>query len=193
MRIRIVAIFLILFGFTYQLIAQKNTQYNDFALSDFKLEHHLLIGSIAGKRVDKLNHKLAVHYLGNLAYQKHAIGIGVGFENEDYFYVMPAYLHYSYQLWKNVKLPKPYTEIGLAFNREKDIFLANSFSGILVAGGFMQSFKISKRTFLQLKIGYRYQETSTVLLSPSWGTGQGTETLIKHKMHRINAMVGIKL
>lgn len=192
MRIRILTILGLILVLINNLAGQNETKSNDFDQPIFELNHQLLIGTVAGKRSQNLNHRLSVQYLSTLNYNKHDLGLGVGFENENYFNLLPAYFFYSYNFWKKNNLPQPFTEIGLAFNTEREISFSNSIPGIFLSAGLIHSVKLTHSIALQIKCGYRYQETSTLRLLPTGGAQPPNENLVKHQMHRIQFMVGIK-
>jgi hypothetical protein len=192
MPIRILPIILLFGFFSHDVFGQNEYSYDFPAV--FDLNHHILIGSTSGKRVEQFDHQISIHYLSTIIFKRYDMGLGVGFENEKYFYLLPTYFHFSYNPWKKNNLPRPYANVGMAFNSERDISLSNSIPGILLSGGIKHSIQIGKNAFLQIKLGYRYQETSTLRLQPSFGspTAPPNETLVKHKMHRINTLIGIR-
>ncbi len=187
--------FLLLFIITTaSLPAHSQSKYADEHPVIFDINHQFLLGLNFGKRAGEFNTRFNMHYVSSVAFKKYNLGLGVGFENENYFYLLPAYFHFTYKLWENKIAPQPFADMGLAFNTERDIILANSIPGILFSGGLLHSIPLGK-SYVQMKLAYRYQETSTLRLVPSFGfpNAPPNETLVKHKMHRFNVLIGIKL
>lgn len=160
---------------------------------EISLHKRISAGLSAGKRTDDLSLNLGLQFLTYINWKKIDMGLGVNYEDENYFNLIPAYTHIAYNPIPDENHAKIFIQSGLAFNIPSSVDYDYGKPGIFLGGGIEQEFILFKRLYSVFQIMYRYQETSTVREWPSNQQGQDdmNSEVIKHSMHRVMIVFGV--
>jgi len=177
--------------------AVSQAQVPDSLLLDddqWSLHKRLSASTSAGKRSNDLSVKLGLQFMTYMHWRKLDFGLGVNYEDEHYFNLIPAYLHIAYSPLDSQRGVKFFMQSGLAFNIPQNATYDYGKAGIMLSAGMEQEFKLFRIIPSSFQLLYRYQQSSTVR---EWSTnGQADQTLtnsveIKHTMHRIMLVFGV--
>jgi len=118
-------------------------------------------------------------------------------EKERWFTLLPLYAHASYRLLPNTKSPVIFTEIGAVFPLEDRDEITKASPGVLASMGLDYKISINTRLNFLVRLAYQYKEVRLEREMFSWGfrsdfgnPQNNTQTII-HRMHRMNAMIGL--
>lgn len=193
-KVQYIFLFLAGFLFCFDSNAQQNRPDSLIDVSDqISLHKRISVGLSAGKRTDDLSLNLGLQFLTYVNWKKIDLGLGVNYEDENYFNLIPAYAHIAYNPIPDENHAKMFFQSGLAFNIPGSVDYDYGKPGILLGGGIEQEFMLFKRLSSVFQIMYRYQETSTVREWPSNQQGQDdmNSEKIKHSMHRVMIVFGL--
>jgi hypothetical protein len=193
-KVQYIFILSILLVRCFDIHAQQ--QYQSDSLIDvndeLSLHKRISVALSAGKRTDDLSLKLGLQFMTYVNWKKVDLGLGVNYEDEDYFNLIPAYAHIAYNPIPNENHVKVFIQSGLAFNVPGSVDYDYGKPGILLGGGIEQEFILFKRLSSMFQIMYRFQQTSTVREWPANQQGQDdmNSEIIKHSMHRVMFVFG---
>ena len=195
MKIKATILFIFLWLISFCITAQTEASINeDYEDERFRLRHRISLGNVFGKRSSEISHHLSLQYLSFTRFRSFDFGLGVNFENEYYFDLIPLYMHVAYPLAKLENSPKAFLHSGLAFNSQRDFSYTKGQPGLLIAGGFEQDFSLGKRLGGVFQLLYRFHQTSTIEEWPSYQNPDQNalnSDIVKYSMHRIMLVVGI--
>ncbi|ADR20223.1 hypothetical protein MATR_21610 [Marivirga tractuosa] len=157
------------------------------------LHKRISVSVSAGKRTNDLSLKPGLQFLTYANWKKIDFGVGVNYEDEDFFNLIPAYVHIAYNPIPDENHAKIFIQSGLAFNVPASIEYDYGKPGFMCSGGIEQEFVLFKKLSSVFQISYRFQQTSTVREWTSSQAGQDyiNSEVIKHSMHRILVVYGI--
>jgi hypothetical protein len=189
---------LLLIVYLVSLGASAQSIQSDSLLFDhndlISLHKRISIGASAGKRSSDLSINMGLQLLTYINWKKIDLGLGVNYEDEDYFNLLPAYFHLAYTPAIQGNKTKIMFQSGLAFNLPQSANYDYGKPGVMLSVGIEQPFKLFKKLPANFQILYRYQETSTVR---EWAVAQQADQsninteVIKHFMHRFMLVYGM--
>jgi hypothetical protein len=156
------------------------------------LYKRISVGVSAGKRTEDLSFNFGLQFMSYVNWKKIDVGIGVNYEDENYFNLIPAYVHIAYNPIPNENHAKIFIQSGLAFNVPGSSNYDYGKPGIMFGGGIEQEFVLFKKLSSNFQIMYRFQQTSTVR---EWSSNQPDQDnlnleITKHSMHRVMIVYG---
>jgi hypothetical protein len=160
---------------------------------ELTLHKRVSLGANIGKRSSDLSVKMSAQFLTYVNWKKFDLGLGVNYENEEYFNLIPFYAHLAYMPIKTKNPTKLIIQSGLAFNTPHSMNYDYGKAGIMLSGGIEQQFELFKIIPSSFQILYRFQQTSTVRewtvqTTPDQSNTNSEE--IKHSMHRLILVLG---
>jgi hypothetical protein len=158
------------------------------------LHKRISIGASSGRRSSDLSIKMSLQLLTYINWKKIDVGLGVNYEDEDYFNLLPAYFHLAYIPINQGNPTKMILQSGLAFNLPQSANYDYGKPGIMLGFGIEQAFKLFKKLPANFQLLYRFQQTSTVrewlVFHQPHQNNQNSE-VIKHSMHRLMLVFGV--